>query len=89
MENLFSKYPNCGKRILDKLSNEDIAKCRKVSESWKSIVDQSKIPSVRKIKKYCRSHEEMWKKVFHNFDAKVVAEIADDVEMYYRYVNCK
>ena len=85
MEDLVSKHPKIGHHIFKKLSNQEVVRCRKVSKSMKSYVDQNKIVSRRKIKKYCHEiYEEQWEKVIQQFDAKTVTILADDLVSYYR-----
>ena len=42
MEDVFLKYPYIISKIFAKLDNLSLSKCRKVSDSWKSVIDKQK-----------------------------------------------
>ena len=49
MEEVLSNYPYITNKIFVKLDNVSLSKCRKVSGSWKSVIDKQKEVWIRKI----------------------------------------
>ena len=44
------RFPHIFEQIFEKLDDEGLTKCREVSRSWKSVIDEKKFPWIRIIK---------------------------------------
>ena len=52
MDEIFGRFPGLGNGISDQLDDQNLAKCRKVDETWKNFIDQEKTIWLRKIRKH-------------------------------------
>ena len=52
MEELFSRFPGLGDKIIKHLDEKNLAKCRKINETWKKSIDHEKTIWIRMIQRH-------------------------------------
>ena len=79
MENIFKRFPDLGKDILDCLDDKKLVRCRRISKRWKTFTDQQKTIWIRMIEKYLgksNTFPDDWKKVVFKTPVDMVKELA-------------
>ena len=64
MEEVFTRFPHLGQQIFEKLDDDNLAKCRKVSRTWKMSLDNQKLLSIRIIQNLSENPVESLEKMF-------------------------
>ena len=52
MEEVFLRFPHLAESIFKKIGNQDLSKCCKVGQSWKTFIDYNNLMWIRIKKKY-------------------------------------
>ena len=47
MQDVIPRFPDLPEQIFQKLDNENLSKCREVTQSWKNIIDRKNYPWLR------------------------------------------
>ena len=92
IEEIFVKYPRFGcphifEKIFDELDNTSLTNCRKVSETWRSFLDNEKFVCLRKIKKYGANmvdFRDQWNKVIKKSPPQEIIELSGAVEFFFK-----
>ena len=50
--NIFYRFPHIAEKVFGMLNDKDLVKCRGISNDWKKIIDNQKLPWIRMIKKH-------------------------------------
>ena len=83
MEEAFSRFPHLPEQILEKLDNVGLTKCRKVSTSWKNMIDQKEV-SIRKIQIKTKCSQESVKNILRKKNIVNLTALANRVHEIYR-----
>ena len=54
MEEQFARFPHISEQIFGQLNNQNLAKCRKISKSWRNYLDNQKFMNIRIIRQSIR-----------------------------------
>ena len=84
MEVVLLRFPHIGSQIFDQLDNPFLTKCREVSDSWNSFIDNEKLPWIRMIVQHVKPLASPWIDFFRKSKVKSVVEIAFAVIQYFR-----
>ena len=85
--NVIVRFPAIAEMIFNQLENCSIANCRKVNESWRSFIDDQKLPWIRKIQKFSGSltgFHDQWIQIIARTPINVVKELAVNVEIFFK-----
>ena len=85
--NVIVRFPDIADMIFNQLENCSIANCRKVNESWRSFIDDQKLPWIRKIQKFSGSltgFHDQWIQIITRTPINVVKELAVNVEIFFK-----
>ena len=88
MEVVLLRFPHIGSQIFDQLDNPFLTKCREVSDSWNSFIDNEKLPWIRMIIQHIKPLASPWKKFLQKSNYESLVEIASSVIQYYKEFNC-
>ena len=88
MEVVLLRFPHIGSQIFDQLDNPFLTKCREVSDSWNSFIDNEKLPWIRMIVQHIKPLASPWKKFLRKSNYESLVEIALSVIQYYKEFNC-
>ena len=81
MEEIFVRFPQLGKQILEQLDNKALIKTRVSCRSWTVFVDYEKIASFRGIKRYTNNSEKFLKKVLNKLSPEDCIEVTKEVRI--------
>ena len=87
--NLIVRFPAIAEMIFNQLENCSIANCRKVNESWRSFIDDQKLPWIRKILKFSGSltgFHDQWIQIIARTPINVVKELAVNVDFFSKLI---
>ena len=84
MEAVLLRFPHIGYQIFENLSNPFLTVCRDVSKSWKSFIDNEKLPWIRMIVYHIKPLTSSWKKFFQKSNVIFVAEMATSVIQHFK-----
>ena len=87
MEVVLLRFPHIGSQIFDQLDNPFLTKCREVSDSWNSFIDNEKLPWIRMIVQHIKPLASPWKKFLRKSNYESLVEIALSVIQYYKEFN--
>lgn len=83
MEEVFLRFSHLGEDIFDSLDDQNLKRCRKVSRTWNSFIEDQKYTWIRIIKKhYEKSNQKnrkcpgTWKKLFEKINVEDVRNYA-------------
>ena len=91
IEEIFVKNPRFGiphifEKIFDELDNNSLTKCRKVSEAWRSFLENEKFVCLRRIKKYGANmvdFRNQWNRVIKKSPQQEIIELSGAVEFFF------
>ena len=86
IEEFLKRFPTIGQEIFDQLDHESLVKCKVISSLWCSVIENSKIIWIRRIKKFYENHVEFhqhWKSVLKNIPRERAKELSLAVEQFY------
>ena len=84
---IFLRFPHLSEAIFNHLDNISLTNCRKVSETWKNVIDQEKFPWLRRIQSYRGTFEpflEQWSKVIKKTPVEEIKELCLAVEHFFK-----
>ena len=86
--NVIVRFPDIAEMIFNQLENCSIANCRKVNESWRTFIDNQKLPWIRKIQKCAGKsmtefHDE-WIQIIARTPIRMVKKLAINVEHFFK-----
>ena len=85
--NVIVRFPDIAEMIFNQLENCSIANCRKVNESWRTFIDNQKLPWIRKILKYSGSltgFHDQWIQIIARTPINLVKKLAVNVEIFFK-----
>ena len=86
MEQVILRFPHLAEKIFAQLDNLSLAKCREVSKTWKSFLDQQKFLHIRCIQSYIENEKkdgDLWKKFFKISNTEMILLLKTAVENVY------
>ena len=86
--NVIVRFPDIAEMIFNQLEDSSIANCRKVNESWRTFIDNQKLPWIRKIQKCAGKsmtefHDE-WIQIIARTPIRMVKKLAINVEHFFK-----
>ena len=88
MEDFVLRFPRVGRRIFNKLNNQDIAKFKEVSKVLSSFLEKDRSFWIRLLQKYGENHatfKEAWISVIKRMPVDKLKKLALAVEKFYIY----
>ena len=61
MEEMIFKFPHIGRQIFEKLTDENLVKCLKVSQSWEHPLTEEKLQRIQRIQRLRIKYETIQK----------------------------
>ena len=86
MEEVILRFPHLTGKIFAQLNNKSLARCREVSKTWKTILDQEKFLHIRSIQSYITKRHDIgdrWKEIFKISNTEMIILIKSAVEKVY------
>ena len=79
MEEVIARFPHLGEQIFQQLDYQNLVRCKMVSRSWLSCVEDQKFYYIRLIKAFTNCSDELLKKLLQKQKLEAVIELAYDV----------
>ena len=79
MEEVIARFPHLGEQIFQQLDYQNLVRCKMVSRSWLSCVEEQKFYYIRLIKAFTNCSDELLKKVLQKPKLQAVIELACNV----------
>ena len=79
MEMLIQRIPLLPENIFRQLEDQSLTKCKEVGKNWFHFINATKVPWIRKIKKYLGYDQQVqknWVKVLDKTPVEIVKELA-------------
>ena len=86
MEEVVLRFPHLSEKIFAQLDNLGLSRCREVSKTWKTFLDQRKFFHIRSIQSsFEKKHkiEEPWKKFFNDSNTEMIILLSSAVKEVY------
>ena len=88
MEQVILRFPHLAEKIFAQLDNLSLARCREVSKTWKSFLDQKKFLHIRCIQSYIENEkkhdiEDLWNKFFKISNTEMILLLKSAVKNVY------
>ena len=88
MEQVILRFPHLAEKIFAQLDNLSLTRCREVSKTWKSFLDQQKFLHIRCIQSYIENEKkddigDLWKKFFNISNTEMILLLKTAVENVY------
>ena len=77
IEDIFLRFPHIGEQILEKLEDDNLSKCQKVSEPWKEFITKNKVWPIEVLRKNTLIPKARLKKSMHKHELKIVQKLAN------------
>ena len=85
MDEILGRFPGLGKEIFDQLDDQDLAKSRRVSKTWKNSIDREKNVWLRTIKKQFGDFKSQdWQKVLFKIPTNKAKDLALGITQFYK-----
>ena len=85
MEEAFSRFPHLLEQIFENLNNWSLAKCRKVSASWKHMIDSQRGVCIRRIRLHINCSRASLENNLRKKNIEDLVALADQVHKVYMY----
>ena len=79
MEEVIARFPHLGEQIFQQLDYQNLVRCKMVSRSWLSCVEEQKFYYIRLIKAFTNCSDELLKKILQKPKLEAVIELACNV----------
>ena len=76
MENVLLRFPHIGCQIFEQLNNPLLTNCREVSNSWKTFIDNVKLPWIKIIVHYIKPLKSSWRRFLQKSNIRSLSEMA-------------
>ena len=86
MEEVILRFPHLTGKIFAQLNNKSLARCREVSKTWKTMLDQQKFLNIRSIQSYITKKHEVgdpWKEIFKISNTEMIILLKSAVKKVY------
>ena len=86
-DEIFSRFPHLSQAIFNELDNNCLTDCRKVSRTWKNVIDHEKIHWLRRIQNYRGAFEpflRQWNQVIRRTPIQEIKELCLAVEHFFK-----
>ena len=77
IEDMFLRFPHIGEQILEKLEDDSLSKCQKVSKPWKDFITKNKVWPIEVLRKNTMIPKATLKKTMHKHELKIVQKLAN------------
>ena len=77
IEDMFLRFPHIGEQILEKLEDDSLSKCQKVSKPWKDFITKNKVWPIEVLRKNTMIPKARLKKTMHKHELKIVQKLAN------------
>ena len=77
IEDIFLRFPHIGEQILEKLEDDNLSKCQKVSKPWKDFITKNKVWPIEVLRKNTLIPKARLKKSMHKHELKIVQKLAN------------
>ena len=88
LENLYLRFPEVGKRVLNELDNKSVVKIRHVNRQINDFIGNEKLVCIRTIRKYIGNNNESpqtWRKVLHHAPKDKVRQLSEAIHRFYTH----
>ena len=87
MEEVLLRFPHLGQNIFKSLTNQDLAKCREISQMWKHFLDVEKFFAIRKIRAFFMKLPISLEKALKQSTFEQVKEMASTIQKFQEMWN--
>ena len=76
IEYMFLRFPHIGEQILEKLEDDSLSKCQKVSKPWRDFITKNKVWPIEVLRKNTLMPKARLKKSMHKHELNIVQKLA-------------